>query len=328
MVGSPPSASRRFPCPAWARAHAARRAATTATSPVSGVGSTSAAHPRSRASSAAARARSTGPARSRWATPASRGSPGFGVSWRSPRAPASSRAATAAGSVAPRAATNRSASAKVVGSGANGPEAIVERSSPGTSERTRTRTGAGARSAAEPTSLQAREVLPERVQLADRRAGAHERRDRLDLLLERDPARRERPRGRCRRPRRGRAPAAPRSRSAQARIAAPAAAEPASGRGWAPWTTRTPAEVRPRRAPARRRARRGPARRARRARPPPSAARPFRARVAGPGPAGAARPRGPPGRAVRPGCAAARRARSTRSPPRRRSAFPSWLSPR
>src|SRR5436190_920297 len=48
------------------------------------------------------------------------GSPGFGVSWTSPRAPASSRARTASGTryPTPRRWSTASASAKVVGSGA------------------------------------------------------------------------------------------------------------------------------------------------------------------------------------------------------------------
>ena len=83
------------------------------------------------------------------------GCPRLGVSATVPRAPASRcfRAASGIASRTPRSSRTRSASAKVVGSGTVGPEAIVDRSSPTTSERTRATTRAGAAARARPPPL-------------------------------------------------------------------------------------------------------------------------------------------------------------------------------
>src|SRR2546426_792277 len=72
-------------------------------------------------------------------------SPGFGVSSISPRMPASRRARTEAGtrSRTPRRSRTSIAGAKVVGSGAVGPEAMTSRGAPMTSEGARVTTVAG-----------------------------------------------------------------------------------------------------------------------------------------------------------------------------------------
>jgi hypothetical protein len=83
------------------------------------------------------------------------GSPGLGVSGRRARIPARRCARTAAGTRGrmPRRLRTPKASAKVVGSGEAGPEAIVERSSPTTSDSTSALTRAGAARRARPPPL-------------------------------------------------------------------------------------------------------------------------------------------------------------------------------
>ena len=112
-----------------------------------------------------------------WASPpARRARPPRGA--RGPRrAPRERRAAAA------------SASAKVVGSGASGPEAMLERSSPGTSERTRTRHRRGREARAEPAALQRREVLAHGVEPLDGRARPHDGGHRVRLVGGGEPVR-------------------------------------------------------------------------------------------------------------------------------------------
>src|SRR5216117_2751280 len=100
----------------------------------------------------------------------------------SPRRPASRRAATDAGTrpASPRRASTSRAPAKVVGSGAVGPEAITSSGSPITSESASVRTLAGQAARASCPPLK-RDRCLDGVQLADRRAGGQEQP--RDLLL-------------------------------------------------------------------------------------------------------------------------------------------------
>ncbi len=83
---------------------------------------------------------------------ASRGSPGLGVSGRSPRAPARSSATTAGGneSSPPNRASRDTASPNVLGSATVGPDPMRLRSSPTTSETASVSTGAAAAAASCP----------------------------------------------------------------------------------------------------------------------------------------------------------------------------------
>ncbi len=96
--------------------------------------------PASRATLAAASRDFCGVATRRFATFARRGSPGFGVSEASSR----KCIATAAGISMPYFVSTASASARVDTSGTVGPDAMMERSSPGTSEIASATTRAGA----------------------------------------------------------------------------------------------------------------------------------------------------------------------------------------
>ena len=99
------------------------------------------------------------------------GSPGFGVSPAGP----SSTARTCGGTAIFQRASTASASAAVVGSGTVGPEAISEGSSPrhvGDAERQRARR---MEARGEPAALDARQVLSDRVDVGDRRAGGEQR---------------------------------------------------------------------------------------------------------------------------------------------------------
>ena len=117
------------------------------------------------------------------------GLPGFGVSL----AGLSSSAAAEAGSGTLRRATIARASASVDGSGTVGPEAITRRVVEGhVGDRERQHRGRR-RDRREPPALDAGQVLPDGVDLADIGAGAQQRAGDALLLLERELARRRDP---------------------------------------------------------------------------------------------------------------------------------------
>ena len=112
--------------------------------------------------------------------------------WRLVRRRRRGGATTAGGSSMRYFASTARASAKVVGSGTVGPEAITAGSSPGTSEIAKVTTRAGAAAAASRPPLIAERCLRTRVDLADRRAAAQQRARHRLLVGERQPRRRQR----------------------------------------------------------------------------------------------------------------------------------------
>ena len=142
-------------------------------------------NPAARATSAAASSDICGVAMRMLATLARRGSPGLGVSAAGLASCFSTRRR---GIDAGICRSTARASAWVVASATVGPEAITERSSPGTSEMIRLTTRAGAAATRESAALDRRQMLAHAIHLADMRAAAQQRAiDRL-LVGERDVA--------------------------------------------------------------------------------------------------------------------------------------------
>ena len=192
------------------------------------------------------RQRRPGSRRSRRCAPApARDRPRFTVSRAAPRHAPEQRAReplAGTSSGATWRASTAAASANVVGSATVGPEAMVARSSPTTSESTSVQSARGpGRRAREPPALDARAVLPHGVQRRDVRA-AEEERPGDGLLVGERRAPRPAPRGAPtprRSGRRGRRSPHPRRRPRRgaARLAASPAA---SGTGCAPVAAATP----------------------------------------------------------------------------------------
>ena len=159
-VVSPPErrthgAAAGWPRSATWRAIAACTPATSRDSPSTASLRINGRQPASRATAAAASSAACGVATTAKRLRARRASPGFGVS----SAAAARRAATAGGGTMAYFSSTPRASAKVVGSGTVGPEAMVAGSSPGTSEIARVSTRAGHAAAASRPPLIAERCL-------------------------------------------------------------------------------------------------------------------------------------------------------------------------
>ena len=146
------------------------------------------ASPNAVARAAAASSASRLLAMSRVSTLAKTGSPGFGVSGAWPRSTAMTRSRSGAGIRAhspPDSSAARTSPAEA-GSGTHGPEPIEARSSPITSETTKTRTRAGASAAASRPPPQRENRLRMRFIARDVEAGAEEQRVQLGEMCRGD----------------------------------------------------------------------------------------------------------------------------------------------